>query len=60
MCASAMKWARIARLVYGASDAKGGYSLVKGNVLHPKTEIKKGVLEEESAALLKQFFKEKR
>src|ERR1700727_1473832 len=45
MCAAALKWARIDRLVYGAADAKAGYSLMQGLVLHPKTEVKKGVLE---------------
>lgn len=60
MCASAVGWARVARLVYGASDVKAGYSLVKGRVLHPKTEVTKGILESECGVLLTEFFKAKR
>ena len=60
MCASALKWARIAKLVYGASDMKAGYSLTQGRILHPKTEVTKGVLEHECGSLLTEFFKEKR
>ena len=60
MCASALKWARIAKLVYGASDLKAGYSLMKGRVLHPKTEVVKGVMEQECGSLLTDFFKQKR
>ena len=60
MCASALKWARIDRLVYGAPDAKAGYSLMQGLVLHPKTEVTKGVLENECGSLVSEFFKQKR
>ncbi len=60
MCASALKWARIARLVYGASDPKAGYSLVRGKVLHPKTEVLTGVLEQECSSLVTDFFRQKR
>ena len=60
MCASALSWAQLGRLVFGASDDKAGYHLVEHPVLHPKTEIKFGVLENESSVLLKQFFKSKR
>lgn len=60
MCASALKWTRIAKLVYGASDIKAGYSLMKGRVLHPKTEVVKGVIEQECGNLLTDFFKQKR
>jgi tRNA(adenine34) deaminase len=60
MCASALMWARISKLVYGASDLKAGYSLTKGRVLHPKTEAIKGVMENECATLLTEFFKQKR
>lgn len=60
MCASAYKWAQLSRMVFGASDNKAGYHIVEAPVLHPKTEIKFGVLEAESADLLKQFFRSKR
>jgi tRNA(adenine34) deaminase len=60
MCASALMWARISRLVYGASDPKAGYSLTKGRVLHPKTEVTKGVMQQECGSLVTEFFKQKR
>ena len=60
MCAAALKWAHIGRLVFGAADAKEGYQLVEKNVLHPKTELKSGVLENECGVVLKEFFKSKR
>jgi tRNA(adenine34) deaminase len=60
MCAGAAFWTRIGRIVYAASDPKRGYSLVGRDVLHPKTELLTGILSEESAALLADFFKAKR
>ena len=60
MCAGAMYWAKIARLVYGAPDEKYGYTVVSPGALHPKTEVVSGVLADECAALMKQFFKNKR
>lgn len=60
MCAGAIGWARVGRLVYGASDPKKGFSLLKGNILHPKTKIESGILEEECSRVLTEFFKEKR
>lgn len=60
MCAAALKWAQMGKLVFGASDDKAGYHLVEHPVLHPKTEIKFGVLEKECGVLLKEFFKGKR
>ena len=56
MCAAAMKWAHMGRLVFGASDPKEGYQLVKKNVLHPKTELVTGILDHECSVLLKDFF----
>lgn len=56
MCAGALYWAQVGRVVYGASDEKRGFSLVKQPLLHPKTTIRKGVLENEIAQLLKNFF----
>lgn len=59
MCAGALFWAQMGRVVYGASDPKRGY-LSGGVKLHPKTEITGGVLANESAQLLKTFFQNKR
>jgi len=56
MCAGALYWAQIGKIAYGAPDTKRGYSLVNAPLLHPKTEVIKGVLENECSALLKQFF----
>lgn len=60
MCAGSLAWAQLNRLVYGASDTKRGYSLFTPNLLHPRTQVKFGVLREECIALMKNFFKEKR
>lgn len=60
MCAGALFWSQITKVVYGASDAKRGYNLLGQSVLHPKTEIISGVLEKECSDLLKDFFKKKR
>ena len=57
MCAAALKWAHLGRLVFGASDPKEGYQLIKKNVLHPKTELTRGVLDNDCSILLKEFFK---
>jgi len=61
MCAGALAWAQIGRIVYGASDEKRGFMLFGGkDLLHPKTRLELGVREAECAALLKDFFKGKR
>ena len=63
MCAGALGWSQIGRLVYGASDPKRGFTrFCSENLtpLHPKTIVTKGVMAEESAALMKDFFKNKR
>ena len=60
MCAAALRWARLKTLVYGASDPKRGYTIVSDELLHPKTEVIKGVLDKEAAALLQAFFQKKR
>lgn len=59
MCATAIFWAQIGRLVYGASDTKLGFTRYD-NILHPKTEITSGIESDACAALLKNFFKGKR
>ncbi|MBQ7489315.1 MAG: nucleoside deaminase [Bacteroidales bacterium] len=60
MCAGAIAWAQLGRLVFAAADPKKGYSLLQKNILHPKTVVVAGILEKESSALLKQFFQNKR
>lgn len=60
MCAGAAGWTQVGRIVYGAADPKRGYTLLQGPLLHPKTEVTAGVLEDECAALMKEFFKKKR
>jgi tRNA(adenine34) deaminase len=60
MCATAIKWARIGRLVIGAKEPKVGFSLYGENILHPKTEYSFGVLEKECSQLLTTFFRQKR
>lgn len=60
MCAGAIGWAQMGRMVYGAPDTKRGYSVFAPKALHPKTEVTAGVLEEECAQLMKDFFKRKR
>lgn len=56
MCAGALAWSQIDRVVYGAADPKRGYTTVQGRVLHPKTEVASGVLQEECENLMKEFF----
>jgi len=60
MCAGALYWAQIGKIVYGAPDPKRGYTLVNTSLLHPKTEVVKGVLERECQSLLEVFFKKLR
>lgn len=60
MCGGAIGWAQLGRLVYGAADPKRGYSVYAPGALHPKTQVTAGVLEEECAALMKDFFRAKR
>ncbi len=60
MCAAALNWAQVSKIVYGADDPRRGYSLFSPGLLHPRTQVTKGVLQEECAALMKDFFKEKR
>jgi tRNA(adenine34) deaminase len=60
MCAGALGWAQIARLVYGAPDEKRGYMKHSSHALHPQTEVTGGIMAEESADLMKRFFRELR
>lgn len=60
MCAGALNWSQIGRIVYGAPDPKRGYSLFSPSLLHPKTEVLGGVLEQECGVLVRDFFMAKR
>ena len=60
MCAGALQWAQIGRLVYGASDPKRGFRTLEAPLLHPKTEVVSGILEESCSKILTLFFAEKR
>ena len=62
MCAGALYWSKIGRVIYGASDEKNGYSRIRPGIspFHPKTEVTHGVLQEDCAALMKSFFRNKR
>ena len=60
MCAGAIAWAQIGSLVYGAADPKKGFTLVKHNILHPKTLVKSGIMEQECSEILIEFFNKKR
>ena len=60
MCAGAIGWAQIGRIVYGASDEKRGYQLYAPRALHPKAVVMRGVLEAECRQMMQDFFKQKR
>lgn len=60
MCAGALAWSQITKIVYGASDKKRGYSMLQQAVLHPKTTVVSGVLEQECSEIVTQFFRSKR
>ena len=60
MCAGALGWAQLGRLVYGAPDDKRGYRRFAPQALHPKTEVTAGILESDCADLMKRFFTERR
>lgn len=60
MCAGAIGWAQVSRVVYGASDEKRGYSLFAPKALHPKCTVTSGVLEEECRQMIQKFFESRR
>jgi len=60
MCAGALGWSQAARLVWGASDPKKGYTLIRGQLIHPKTIVNSGVLANECGGIMTRFFKSKR
>ena len=60
MCAGALAWSQIGRVVYGASDPKRGFSMFTPSLMHPKTEVVSGVLGGECGTLVTEFFRNKR
>lgn len=60
MCAGALGWAQMAAVVFGATDDKRGYQRFAPQALHPRTQVRSGVLEAECTALMKEFFRRKR
>jgi len=60
MCAGALAWAQIGRVVYGAGDEKRGFTKLTPDILHPKTQVQSGVMAEEASQQMKRFFKERR
>ena len=60
MCAGAIGWAQIKRVVYGSKDEKRGYNLIAPRALHPKCQVTSGVMEEECTQIMKEFFQKKR
>lgn len=60
MCAGALAWSQIGRVVYGASDPKRGFSIFSPSLMHPKTEVISGVLAEECGSMVSEFFRKKR
>ena len=60
MCAGALYWGQLSKLVFGASDEKRGYSRMVPSLLHPKTEVVKGVMQQECKALVDDFFRQLR
>lgn len=60
MCAGAIGWAQVSSVIYGCRDEKRGYTLFAPKVLHPKTSVKSGVLEDECRRLMQEFFTKRR
>jgi tRNA(adenine34) deaminase len=60
MCGGAIQWTQMSKIVFGASDPRGGFSKLTPSIIHPKTQVVSGVLGEECAELLKRFFQSKR
>lgn len=60
MCAAALNWAQIGRVVWGASDPKRGFTMYSPSLLHPKTEKESGIMEQECSRLVTEFFRQKR
>lgn len=60
MCAAALKWAQLERIVFAAADPREGFSRIKPSILHAKTSVVPGIMEEPASQILKRFFQERR
>jgi tRNA(adenine34) deaminase len=60
MCAGALNWSQISKIVYGAADNRRGFSTISSTVLHPKTVLSHGIMEHDCSKLMKDFFSKKR
>lgn len=60
MCAGALAWAQIGEVVYGAADPKRGFSMFSPSLMHPKTRIRSGILEDECSRIVTEFFRNRR
>ena len=60
MCAGALHWTRIGQIIFGASDTKRGYQTIAPKTLHPKTQVKSGIMQDECGDLMADYFKNKR
>ena len=60
MCAGALAWSQIGRIVYGTAEPKKGYTIIPHPILHPKTKVESGVMEAECRELMEEFFKKLR
>ena len=60
MCGGAIAWSQLGRVVYGAADPKRGYSTYSERIMHPRTEVVSGILQQECEALMQQFFSDLR
>lgn len=60
MCAAALAWSQIKRVVYGTPDEKKGYTKYTPSLMHPKTQVTSGVMQQECSNIVKEFFKQKR
>ena len=60
MCAGALRWSQIGRIVYGAADDKGGFMKFGKTMLHPKTQLEYGIMEADCGAILTEFFEKRR
>ena len=60
MCAGAAMWAQLGELIFAASDDRRGYRSINPKMIHPRTQVTHGVLQDECRALIQQFFREKR
>ena len=60
MCAGASYWTQIGKIVYGAADEERGFTKIRKKIIHPKTQVISGILEQECSRILKDFFRKKR